>query len=130
MTDQEMEIWMLVRESNRAWVGGALGELGNFFAPDAVVVAPRLQARVAGREAIVKSFQDFLHHARTHFFEEQEHFIDVFGETAVVTYRFAIRYTLASEDQEREEGGQEILVLRRSAGSWQAVWRTQIPDEE
>jgi hypothetical protein len=45
----------------------------------------------------------------------------------VVTYRFSIRYSMSSEEGEREEMGQEVLVLRRGPGGWKAIWRTQIP---
>jgi uncharacterized protein (TIGR02246 family) len=125
MTDEQREIWELIRRANRAWVAGAAHEVAALFDDAAVVVAPGLQGRVEGREAVVRSYEEYIHHARTHSFEEQEHAIDVFGDTAVVTYRFAIRYTRNDEDAEREESGQEIIVLRRGAGGWKAIWRTQ-----
>ncbi len=128
MTDEQREIWDLIRKSNRAWVLGAPHEVADLFDEHAVLIGPGMQARVEGRDAIVKSYDDYVHHARTHAFEELEHCIDVFGDTAVATYRFEVRYTPNNEDQEREESGQEILVLRRSPAGWKALWRTQIPD--
>jgi len=125
MTDEQREIWELVRRSNRAWVAGAAHEVANLFDESAVVIAPALQGRVEGREAIVRSYEQFVHHARTHAFEELEHSIDVFGDVAAVTYRFALRYTLNGEDAERDETGQEVLVLRRTPSGWKALWRTQ-----
>jgi len=47
----------------------------------------------------------------------------------VVAYRFAVRYTLNGEDGERDEMGQEVLVMRRGAGGWKVLWRTQTPAE-
>src|SRR5262249_46247155 len=125
MTDEQREIWELVRRSNRAWVAGAVHEVANLFDEGAVVVAPGLQGRAEGREAILRSYEDFIHHARTHAFEELEHAVDVFGDTAAVTYRFSIRYSMNSEDTERDETGQEILMLRRGPGGWKVIWRTQ-----
>jgi uncharacterized protein (TIGR02246 family) len=125
MTDEQREIWELIRRSNRAWVAGAPHEVATLFADDAVVIAPGLQGRIAGREAIVRSYEEYVHHARTHSFEELEHSIDVFGDLAVATYRFSVRYTLSGEDGERDETGQEILVLRRGPAGWKATWRTQ-----
>ena len=125
MTEEQHEIWELIRRSNRAWTSGAAHEVASLFDEEAVVVAPGLQERVQGREAIVRSYQDYVHHARTHAFEEEEHQIDVFGDTAVATYRFSVRYTLNNEDEEREESGQETLVLRRGADGWKVIWRTQ-----
>ena len=99
-------------------------EVGNLFAEDAVVVAPGLQGRAQGREAIVRGFEDYVHHARTHDFEESIRSWAI----AAVTYRFSIRYSLNSEDGEREEMGQEVLVLRRGPSGWKVIWRTQVGD--
>src|SRR6267378_2437463 len=126
MTDEQCEIWELVRRSNRAWITTAAHEVAALFDEAAVVIAPGLQGRVEGRDAIVRSYEDYIHHARTHSFEEEEHSIDVFGDLAVVTYRFAIRFTLNNEDGEHEETGQEVLVLRRGPSGWKAIWRTQV----
>lgn len=128
MTDEQRQIWHLIRESNRAWMEGALHELADLFDEGAVLVAPGLKGRVEGRDAIVRSYESYIHHARTDAFEELEHGIDVFGDLAVATYRFSVRYTLSGEDKARDETGQEVLVLRRSAGRWKIVWRTQARD--
>jgi uncharacterized protein (TIGR02246 family) len=125
MTDEQREIWELIRRSNRAWVAGAANEVAALFDEAAVVVAPGLQGRIAGRDQIVRSYEEYVHHARTHSFEELEHSIDVFGDLAVVAYRFDVRYTLNDEDGERDETGQELLVLRRGAAGWKVIWRTQ-----
>src|SRR2546421_590159 len=53
MTDEQREIWELVRRSNRAWVAGAAHEVADLFDESAVVIAPALQGRVEGREAMV-----------------------------------------------------------------------------
>lgn len=128
MTDDQREIWEVVRRSNRAWMAGALHELANLYDENAVVIAPGLQGRAEGRDAILRSYEDYVHHARTHSFEELEHSVDVFGDVAVVSYRFGIRYTLNGDDSERDETGQELLVLRRGPAGWKAIWRTQTAD--
>src|ERR1700682_2586712 len=128
MTEEQRDIWELIRRSNRAWISGATHEVANLFDEAAVVVAPGLQQRVEGRDAIVRSYEDYVHHARTHSFEELEHSVDVFGDTAVVTYRFAVRYTLNGEAAERDETGQEVLVLRLDQSGWKLIWRTQVHD--
>src|ERR1041384_8187488 len=125
MSPEQNEVWQLVREGNRAWVSGAARELASLYDEHAVVITPGM-GRVEGREAIVKSYEDYLHHARTHSFEELEHSVEVFGDLAMATYRFAVRYTPAGEDGERDEAGQEILALRRTSEGWKVIWRTQI----
>ncbi len=128
MTDEQMEIWNLIRESNRAWVAGAVHELSSLFDERAAVVLPGFTGRLEGRQAIVKSYEEYVHHARTHAFEELEHSVDVFGDVAMVAYRFSVRYTLLAEDQEREDTGEEILMLRRGPEGWKVLWRTQLVD--
>ena len=128
MTDEQREIWELIRRSNRAWVSGAVHEVASLFDEKAVVVAPGLQGRAEGKDAIVRSYEEYVHHARTHSFEELEHQVDVFGDTAVAAYRFSISYTLDNEDAQHDETGQEMLVLRRGVGGWKVIWRTQTPE--
>jgi len=125
MTDEQQQIWQLIREGNRAWASGAINELAALYDEDAVLITPGM-GRVQGREAIVRSYEDYIHHAHTHSFEELEHCVDVLGELAFATYRFAVCYTRAGEDEVREESGQEVLGLRRGAGGWKFVWRTQV----
>ena len=129
MTDEQREIWDLIRRSNRAWLAGAAHEVGSLFDEEAVVIAPGLTGRLQGREAIVRSYEEYVHHARTHAFEELEHQIDLFGDTAVATYRFTVRYTLNGEDEEHDEAGQEVLVFRRGPAGWKVIWRTQTVEE-
>src|SRR6267142_6614504 len=118
MTDEQREIWELVRRSNKAWTSGAAHEVAELYDEHAVVIAPGLQGRVEGRDAIVRSYEDYIHHARTHSFEEEEHSIDVFGDLAVVTYRFAIRYTVNSEDGEHDDRSEERRVGKECRSRW------------
>jgi ketosteroid isomerase-like protein len=127
MSDEEREIWDLVREKNRAWVAGAVHEVESLYDEAAVLVKPDFLP-VRGRADIVKSYEDDVHHARTHSFEELEHSVAVFADLAMVAYRYSVRRTLLPEGDEREETGREILTLRRSAGGWKVLWRTQIPE--
>jgi uncharacterized protein (TIGR02246 family) len=129
MTDEEREIWDLIRESNRARREGAIHELENVFDERAVIITPRIQGRIVGRDAIVKRYADFVSHARTDSFEEMEHCVDVIGETAVATYRFRIRYQIHSEEAPRDEVGQEIVVLHKRPDGWKIIWRTQTEPE-
>jgi uncharacterized protein (TIGR02246 family) len=131
MTEQEQQLWLLVRESNRAWISGSTHELADFFDEHAVLVAPRLAARVDGRDRIVASYVEYNTHARTDHFEELEHQVAIFGDTAVVTYRFHIRYEVLAETDNNvhDEMAQEVLVLRKT-DRWRAIFRTQTEPED
>jgi uncharacterized protein (TIGR02246 family) len=129
MDAAQIELWNLVRESNRAWISGSLHELANFFDERAVVVAPGLKGRVEGRDAIVATYASYNTHNRTQSFEEYEHEVALFGDTAVVTYRFEIRYEAVADGTQHEDVAQEVLVLRKT-DRWRALFRTQTePDE-
>jgi ketosteroid isomerase-like protein len=129
MNESQIELWNLVRESNRAWISGSTKELANLLDESAVVIAPALQGRVEGRDAVVASYASYNAHAKTHSFEEMEHQVDLFGDLAVVTYRFQIRYELLTDGVVQEETAQEVLVLRKT-DRWRVLWRTQTAAEK
>jgi ketosteroid isomerase-like protein len=129
MNEQQAELWNLVRESNRAWISGSTHELANLFDEKAVVITPLLQGRVEGREAIVASYASYNMHAKTHSFEELEHQVDLFGDLAVISYLFRVRYELIADGVLHEETGQETLVLRKT-DRFRVLWRTQTAGEE
>ena len=54
--------------------------------------------------------------------------IDVWGNTAVATYRYEIAYEMGG--QLYQEMGQDLFVFVRDGGRWRAVWRTLIPFTE
>jgi ketosteroid isomerase-like protein len=118
------EIWKAVVESNRAWLEGRPADLRAFFHEDAVAVFPAAGRRVEGRDAIVESYVEYCEHVKTHAFEELQHSVDVFGDTAIVQYRFSVRYEHQGEIH--EEQGQEMLVFVRRE-RWCVIWRTQVP---
>jgi hypothetical protein len=87
---------------------------------------PGERARVvAGREAMVQSFRDFLAAAKVLDFETLDLQVDLFGPTAVAGLVFRIRYEM--EGQAYDEKGKDVLVLNRDGNVWRIVWRTQIP---
>ncbi len=121
----EEEIWAAIRAANAAWMRGDPGAVASLFAEDVVLVAHASGAKVEGRGAVVQSYVDYCREVRTHAFRELDHTVDVRGEVAVATYRFAVRYEVGGSIF--DELGQEVLVLALREGRWQAIWRTQIP---
>jgi uncharacterized protein (TIGR02246 family) len=117
------EIWTAIQESNRAWVGGNPKGVAALYSDDVIFVAPKLATHLVGREAVVQSYVDYVAAARTHKFEEREHFIHVSGDTAIATYNFAVRYEL--DGRTFDDTGQEIMVFARRDNRWLAIWRTQ-----
>lgn len=123
-TDRE-QIIRAIRNSNQAWASGEVAKVQELFHPAAVLVTPGFSQRLEGREAILRSYEDFIHQAVTREFEEFDHSVDLFGDSAVATYRYRVTYELNGDTRQRE--GSEILVFRRMGQGWQAIWRTQLP---
>ncbi len=124
----EQEIRTLIHEINQSWLEGRLDRLSRNLHPKIVMVAPGFQGRVAGAEACLKSFEEFLARAKIRDFKESEVVVDSFGPAAVATFRFDISY--AMDGQDYEESGREIWVFARGEQGWQAVWRTRVPIEQ
>jgi ketosteroid isomerase-like protein len=102
----------LVREINRLWVGGNAEQLGEYFHEDMIIVNPELKKMGQGREDCVKGYIDFAAQAKTTSYEESDFEINVWGNTAMVNYRFDITY---------EMGGKEYNDIGRkdlTAGKW------------
>jgi uncharacterized protein (TIGR02246 family) len=129
MDAAQIELWNLVRESNRAWSSGSLHELADFFDERVVLIKPGMTGRLDGREAVVATYAAYNMHCRTQSFEEREHEVAIVGDTAVVTYRFEIRYEAVADGTQHDDVAQEVLVLRKT-DRWRAVFRTQTEPEE
>jgi uncharacterized protein (TIGR02246 family) len=100
-----------------AWRAGRTRELHDFFADDVVLIAPGARARIEGRAAVVETYREFAEHT-TQDYRELDLSVDVFGDTAIATFRYEMN----------NEGGSDVLVLSRRAGMWKVVWRTIVPD--
>jgi hypothetical protein len=128
ITAESREVWKFVQDLNRTWSGGQPEKLDSFFARDCVIVQPGFEGRATGRAACVESYVDFCAHANILGFQERAPDIDIFGDTAVVSYTFDISYEL--EGRRYREQGRDLFVLRRERGRWRAVWRTLLPNDD
>src|SRR5262249_11945775 len=117
-------IWDAIRASNTAWTSGDPKSVAALYADEVVMVAPNIEAKNFGREAMVEGYVQYCAAARTHSFRELAHDVTVRGDRAVATYRFEVRYEL--DGRVFDDAGQEVLVFERMGGQWKAVWRTQI----
>ncbi len=118
----------VVEEINRAWREGRPGDIGRHLDDQVVMVFPGFEGRSAGRGALVAGYVDFATHADVHMYSERDHHVDVWGDTAVVGYRFEMVY---SRDGDRfRSTGRDLFVLRRADDRWVATWRTMLDVQE
>ena len=116
-----------VQSLNAAWREKRFDDLRAFFHPDAVIVAPGLEARIAGRDAVVESYRNFVASASIEAFELAEPVVDLWGDPAVVTAKFTITYSM--DGKVFHEQGHDLLVFQRQGGEWLIVWRTLMSSE-
>ena len=109
---------------NAAWREGRLDELDDLLRPDVIYVAPGFSARLEGRDACIASYRDFLAAAEVHDYAADPPTVELFGNTAIATYRFEIDYSVAG--QRSRESGHDLFVFTRDDGRWRAAWRTLI----
>lgn len=122
------EIWRVVERINEAWVSGKPEALAKCFHAETVLVAPGFAQLLRGREATVQSYREFCANASVTDFQTSQPHIDVFGDAAVVYYRFDITYEMRGDAF--TEAGHEILVLKRQDDAWQVIWRTLVPSSQ
>ncbi|HEX8037485.1 MAG TPA: nuclear transport factor 2 family protein [Ktedonobacterales bacterium] len=121
------EIAGIVGAINAAWVHGNAGEMAEYLDEGMVIVQPGFEEQVVGREACVESYREFASHAAIRQYDEGEVTVDVRGDTAIASYRYAIEYEMDGETY--HDAGHDVFVLMRGDGGWHAVWRTLIPQE-
>jgi uncharacterized protein (TIGR02246 family) len=124
MSDAE-QIWEAIQGANAAWLGGEPTGVAPLFHDEVVMATPGGRPLLQGKAAMVQSYVDYCREVTTHGFEVVDHAVRVFGDTAVASYRFRVRYEHGG--REHDETGAELMVFRREAGRWKSVWRMQLP---
>lgn len=122
------EVWETLQHLNRAWLEGRDDELAEVLHEDMVITPPGMDAPVRGREACLEGFRTFIQRASVLEFHEGPPAVDVFGDTAVVTYPYELTYEM--EGSPYRDAGHDIYVFVRRDEGWCAVWRTLIPQAE
>ena len=124
MTETEQSFWDANRASNAAWFGGEPDRVADLFHEDVVMATPGGDPISEGKEAMVRSFVEYCRSVATHEFKERDPKVYVFGDTAVATFDFEVRYEHDAEVH--AEAGREILVFTRTGDAWEAVWRMRV----
>ena len=113
---------------NQAWLDGRVDDLAPMVHPEIVMVFPGFAGRIQGREAFLAGFRDFCQSATIHDFREQDHQVDVAGDTAVVSFRFELVYERSGE--RLRSTGRDLWVFQQQGNAWLAVWRTMLDMED
>ena len=92
--DAQEAVRKVIHDINAAWINGHPENIAGRLHEHVVMIQPGFRGRAAGREASVNSYRDFCDQATIHDFKQSDPEIDVFGSTAVATYRFEIPYEI------------------------------------
>ena len=122
MNIREREVWANVQAMNICWTCGRDEEsekLENYFHQTMVAITPTDRFRVEGKEACIASWREFANTATIHFWLEKEPKVQVYKETAIVTYYFEIICDMGESNVRLE--GRDMLTLIEEEGKWQVV---------
>jgi hypothetical protein len=118
------ELRLLIGKMNQAWLKGNLDELREYFHDHVAIKGPQFEPMGHGKEACVKSYEDFIRAATIQDFKESDVQVDLFGSTAVATFAWEIDYEM--NGQNYHETGHDVFVFTRRDGKWRAVWRAML----
>lgn len=125
MAEPLQEIVGLISEINDSWQqpgGKAIApQIADSFSEGAVIVAPDLTRVARGREAVARSYDDFVGSATILECLMDDPVVDFDGEVGVATVRWRMRYRLG--DAESTEAGYDVYVVRREEDRWRVSWR-------
>ena len=119
--DDVIKIRDLVREVNDGWLAGDFRALHRYFHDDMVIRGPQFQELCRGKDACVKSYEEFLAQATVKDYRHDVPTIDLFGSSAVVTFQWEMRYELSGKDY--SEPGSDTLLLTKENERWLVLWR-------
>ncbi|MCK4415210.1 MAG: nuclear transport factor 2 family protein [Candidatus Eisenbacteria sp.] len=122
------EITKIMGRMSRAWLEGRIDDLAPMIHPEVIMVLPGFSGRIHGRENFLAGFRDFSQNAVVHEYREEDHQVDLAGDTVVVGFRYEMSY-------ERSGGryhatGRDLWVFQKDGAAWLAVWRTMLDVEQ
>lgn len=115
----KQEVWSTLRALNDAWTKGDPDDLAAYFHENMVAVTATDRERLTGRNACLESWKRFAQAARIHRWTELEPQIQLYGNTAVVTYYFDMAFDMGGRTVELD--GRDMFVFVHENGRWWAV---------
>jgi hypothetical protein len=115
----KQQVWQTLRALNDTWTQGDPHDLANYFHTDMVAITATDRDRLEGREACLAGWSNFAQAAKIHRWQELEPIIQIYGDTAVVTYYFDMSYEMGG--QYIDLGGRDMFVFVKDGGRWWAV---------
>ena len=122
----QSEIRGVLSRLSAAWREERFDELEDILHQSVVFVQLGFNGRVEGRTACVNTYREFMSSAKVVDYSESDPTVDVWGGTAVATYRFEMAWEMNGKPH--HEVGRDMFVFVREDSRWQVVWRTMISE--
>ena len=113
------EVWETLRALNDCWTKGDGADLVNYFHKDMVAITPTDRNRREGGESCIAGWVGFARTAKVHHWQEIDPQIQLYGNTAVVTYYFDMAFEMGG--LMIKMGGRDMFVFVKQNNRWWAV---------
>ena len=113
------EALAFVKALNEAWTKGGGGALAGYFHPRMVAIGANDRRILRGRDACLASWQNFTEAAKVHRWQEIDPDVQLYGNTAIVTYYYDMSFDM--NGRTIETGGRDMFVLVKENGRWWAA---------
>src|SRR5262245_60362394 len=118
------DIRRILDEVTRAWLERRFDDLGRYFDEDIVMKGPALKDLVRGRAPLVASFVDFMTKSKVIHYEDSNHSVHTWDNTATASFDWTITYEQAGKTS--TDHGQSLFVFARRQGEWRIVLRVML----
>lgn len=121
LNKEQQELWAVVQKINECWYKGQASQLGDFFHHIVVFNSPDFRHQISGKDNCTQTYVDFLKISKVLLYNENNHTVQLFDNTAIVTYDFEMKYE--QNNKTYHEVRTDIMVLILFQGSWRLAWR-------
>jgi len=115
----KQEVWETLRAVNKAWTKGNPDDLAGYFHQDMVAIVPPVRRRIEGRDACIASWKGFAQSAKIHSWSEIDPLIQIYANSAVVTYYFEMSCDMDGQNTRLE--GRDMVVFLKENGKWWVI---------
>ena len=127
--DALTEVAIALRRLSESWRNRRYDELRDCFHDSAVMAVPGFSGRVAGRDALVESYREFMDRSTLDSYAEAPATIEIFENAAIAHFQWEMVWTSGGK-QDRSSGRDLFAFVREpESGRWKAVWRTMLFDQ-
>lgn len=127
LSRDQRTIWSIIKEINEGWLRKDFDPLEKYFHPEVVMVFPKFQGRVKGKEELIQSYRDFVNKGEILDYKQENSGVDVVGDSAMAAYRFEMIYLM--DGKRYHECGYDMFSFIRKQGQWRIVWRHLAPED-